>query len=337
MQRVFVFTCVILVTGALAVASFAQGARRTATSQTAPALAAALPPSDTVALVKVRRVLDEMLPKLLSSNPAKLAEINAQIDNFKTRTGLDPRAFDELALGLKYEYPSPEVMKTATVAVARGDFNATAMVAAGRVAGSGQYREEKYQGKTIYVFTLNQQVRVLGLFDLRIRELAVSALNSNTLTLGDVTRVRSAIDASKGTRRSNTELITLATQNPNAIVGFGGNFSQTLLQHLRIGNDAVARDLASVRQVYGSVAMTEKDVEVLAAARTADPNAARSLGSTVEGLSAFAGLFTNRLPAAKAALARRAVGNLKITVLGNDLQLRTTVGQAEIAPVVTGF
>ena len=71
-------------------------------------------------MVKVKRVLDEAMPKLLSSSPAKLAEVNAQIDNFKTRTGIDPRAFDELALGVKYEYPSPGVLKLATVAVARG-------------------------------------------------------------------------------------------------------------------------------------------------------------------------------------------------------------------------
>lgn len=321
----------------MAVAGMAQASRRSSARQPGSTLASALPSSDAVALVKVKRVLDEAMPQLLSNNPAKLAEINAQIENFKTRTGVDPRSFDELALGVKYEYPSPGVMKIATVAVAQGSFNATSLVAAGRSAESGKYREEKYQGKTIYVFTVDQQLRVLGLLDLRIRELAVSALDSNTLALGDVTRVRSVIDASKGPRRANSELIALASQNPNAIMGFGGNVSPALLAHFRIGNEAVAKDLAAMRQVYGSVGMTEKEIEVLAAARMVDPNSARSLGSTVEGLSAFAGIFVNRLPAAKAALARSAVGNLKVTVLGNELQLRTNVAQGEIASVLGGF
>lgn len=333
LSRALVFSlllAVIYINGA------AQQVRR-ATSVPRSTLAATLPASDTIALVKVRRLLNEALPAMLSNNPAKLSEVNARIDNFKTRTGIDPRAFDELALGLGYEYPSPQMMKVSTVALAQGTFNASALVAAGRKAAAGKYREEKYQGKTIYVFTLEEQLRVFGVLDLKIRELAVAPLTANVLALGDAKRVRSVIDASRGPKRANADLISLATQNPNAIVGFGGNVSLTMLGRLRIGNDAVAKDLAAVRQIYGSVGMTDKDLEVLAAARTADPGSARSLGATVEGLTAFAGLFTNRLPAARAALAKSALGNLKVTVQGNDLQLRTAVAQADVGPVMGGL
>jgi hypothetical protein len=312
----------------------AQQVRQGTTTATGSTLATKLPASDSVALVKVRRLLDEVLPAMLSTNPAKLSEVNARVENFKTRTGIDPRAFDELALGLGYEYPSPQMMKVSTVALARGTFNSTALVAAGKAAAAGKYREEKYQGKTIYVFTLEEQLRVFGVLNLKIRELAVAPLSANVLALGDAKRVRSVIDTNRAPQRNNADLISLASQNPNAIVGFGGNVSPTMLAHLRIGNDAVARDLAAVRQIYGSVGMTEKNLEVLAAARTADPSAARSLGVTVEGLTSFAGLFTNRLPAARAALAKSALANLKVTVQGNDLQMRTAVSQADLGPVI---
>ena len=312
----------------------AQQVRQGTTTSTGSTLATKLPASDTVALVKVRRLLDEVLPAMLSNNPAKLSEVHARVENFKTRTGIDPRAFDELALGLGYEYPSPQMMKVSTVALARGTFNSTALVAAGKAAAAGKYREEKYQGKTIYVFTLEEQLRVFGVLNLKIRELAVAPLSANVLALGDAKRVRSVIDANRAPQRNNVDLISLASQNPNAIVGFGGNVSPTMLAHLRIGNDAVARDLSAVRQIYGSLGMSEKNLEVLAAARTADPGSARSLGVTVEGLTAFAGLFTNRLPAARAALAKSALGNLKVTVQGNDLQLRTAVSQADLGPVI---
>ncbi|HKR60739.1 MAG TPA: hypothetical protein VJS64_13545 [Pyrinomonadaceae bacterium] len=333
-KRALIFC--LLLTGAQ-LAGLAQTSRRPTAARPGPALASMLPSSDTVALVKVKRLLDDALPAMLASNPARLTEVNARLENFKTRTGLDPRAFEELALGLGYAYLPSGAMKVTTVALAQGTFSSTALVAAGRKSASGTYREEKYQGKTIHVFRLDEQLRVFGLLDLRVRELAVAPLNANTLALGDVQRVRGAIDAAKGTKRVNAELISLASQNPDAIVGFGGNISPALIAHLRIGNDAVAKDLASVRQIYGFVSMTEKDVEVLAAARTADPNSARSLGATVEGLTAFAGLFTNRLPAARAALARAALGNLKVTVQGNDLQLRTAVAQADVGPVIRGF
>ena len=326
-----------LLLGTVSVNGLAQTVRRTTAPRPGSSLASSLPASETVALVKVKRLLDEAMPAMLANNPEKLTEVNARIENFKTRTGLDPRAFDEVALGLGYEYPSSGAMKITTVALAQGTFSSTSLVAAGRAAAPGKYREEKYSGKTIHVFTVDEQLRLFGVLDLKVRQLAVAPLSANTIALGDVQRVRGAIDASKGTRRANAELISLASQNANAIVGFGGNVSPAMLAHMRIGNEAVAKDLASVRQIYGFVGMTAKDLEVLAAARTADPNSARSLGATVEGLTAIAGLFANRLPAPRAALAKSALGNLKVTVQGNDLQLRTAVAQSEVGPVIRGL
>ncbi len=164
----------------------------------------------------------------------------------------------------------------------------------------------------------------------------MTPLDANTLALGDVERVRNTVAAGKEKTRANAELIALATQDPNAIVGFGGNVSAELLQNLRIGNEAIAKDLSTVRQTYGSLGMTDKDLELLVAARTVDAGSARSLGDTVEGLKQFGALFTNRLSGIRGVLARSALGNLKITTQGNELQIRTAVAQSDVAPLVGG-
>ena len=311
--------------------------RRGVTPTTRQTLLARLPTSDAVAQINVKRVLSEALPKVLAGNSAKLAEVDSQIEQFKTRTSLDARSFDELALGMRYSYPSAGVTKIATVAVARGAFNTGAIVAAGKVAADGKYREEKYLGKTIYIFTLDQQVRLLGLLDLKITELAVTPLDANTLAMGEVERVRNTVAAGKEKKLANAALIALATQDPSAIAGFAGNVSPELLQNLRIGNEAIARDVATVRQAYGSLAMTDKDLEVLVAARTVDAGSARSLGDTVESLKQLAPLFMNRLSGIKGVLARSALGNLKITTQGNELKIRTAVAQSDVAPFVGGL
>lgn len=309
---------------------------RAASKTPAPGLLASLPPADAVALIKVKRVLGDALPKLLSGNESKIAEVNSQIEEFKTRTGIDPRSFDELALAMRYSYPVEGVTKVKTLALARGTFSAGAMVAAGRVAASGKYREQKYHGKTIYVFTLDQRLKLFGLTEVTIRELAACPLDANTLALGDPESVRGAIDSKGGNARANAELIALASQDANAVVGFGGNISPRLLQNLRISNDAIAKDLSGVRQVYGSLGMTEKDLEMLIAARTVNADSARNLSDTIESLKALGALFINRLPAAKATLVRSALGNLKITTQGNELQIRTAVAQAEVSPLIRG-
>lgn len=321
---------------ALSITAFAQ-TRARATSLTGPSLLASLPESDAVALVKMKRALNEAMPKLLASNPAKLASANAQIDQFKERTGIDPRAFDEIAFGIRYVYPREGVTKFQTVGLARGSFNSAAMVAAGRIAANGKYREEKYQGKSIYVFTLDQAFKVFGVISFRVGEFAASPIDSNTLAVGDPTSVKNLIDVSRGRKRASTELVALASRDPEAIIGFGGNVSPALLQSLDIGNQAIAQDLSAVRQVYGSIGVGPTNVDMFLTARTTSPDSAKNLGDTLEGLKQLGALFVPRLSGARGTLAKSALNNLKIATQDNELQIRTAVAQTAIAPLMGGL
>jgi hypothetical protein len=317
----------------LQIDSNAQTRARTS-AQPAPNLLASLPESDAVAQIRVRRLINDVMPRLLAGNPAKLAQANADIDQFKTRTGVDPRAFDQIALSVRYSYPSEGITKLQTVGLAKGSFNPGAIVAAGRLAANGKYREEKYQGKTIYVFLLDQEVRFLGLFGFKVRQLAASPLDANTLAIGDPQSVRSVIDVGRGRKHANAELIALASRDTDAIIGFGSNVTAALLNNLDIGNASIANDLSAVRQIYGSVGTDEKDVELFVGARTVNADSARNLGDTLEGLKQFGGLFVNRLTGAKGILAKSALTNLRIVTQANELQIRTAVAQAEIGPLM---
>ena len=59
----------------------------------------------------------------MAENPAKVAEVNEELAKFKAQTGLDPRSFQQIALGMSYTYPSAGVTKINTVALASGTFN----------------------------------------------------------------------------------------------------------------------------------------------------------------------------------------------------------------------
>jgi hypothetical protein len=308
-----------------------------ARAKAAPGLLSSLPPSDAVALINFSRVFDEALPKLMAENPAKVAEVSEELAKFKTQTGLDPRSFQQIALGLSYKYPSSGVTKINTVAIASGTFNAGALVAAGRLAASGKYVEQKYQGKTIYVFTLDRAVKLLGLWNIQISDLAVTSLTSNTLVLGSVESVQGAIDANRTRKHANPQLVELASRDPNAVMGFGGNITEALMQNLRVSNDSWARELTAVRQVYGSLGITSTDLELMVAARTVDPASAKNLSDTVEGLTQLGSFFLGRLSPIKETLARSAIKNLKVTTVGNELQIRTAVAQSQVAPLMRGY
>ena len=310
---------------------------RARNSAPAPAgLLASLPESDAVAQVKLRQLLNDALPRILAGNPAKLAEVNDGIESFKNRTGLDPRMFEQIALGVRFTYPSEGITKAQTIALANGDFSPAAMVAAGRVASNGGYREEKYQGNTIYIFKLNQKIRLLGMYDIRIDELAAAPHQTNVLALGDPAAVRATIDSGRSRKGANAELIALANRDPNALIGFGGNLSEKLIRNLDIGNAPIATDLSRLRQVYGSLDATEKDLELFLAARAVNAEAARNLGDTLEGLKQFGALLVGRLSGARGVLAKSALANLKIVTAANELQIRTAVPQADVGPLMGG-
>ena len=318
--------------------AFALGSGSFAHPTAANAMAAAdalsyLPASDAIALIDVRRLLNQTLPRILAQDPAKLAQANAEVEKFKARTGIDPRSFDRVVLGTRYTYPSPNVTKLETVAIAHGTFDAKALVAAGRIAANGKYREEKYQGATIIVISINDQMKLFGFWNMKVSELAVCGLDSNTLAIGDLGTVRAAIDAGKKGRAS-ADLITLATRDPNAVIGFGANVPSALLANLNVGNDTVAKDAKSIRQIYGSLGSIENDLSLVLVARTETTDAAKNLGDTVEGLKQLGGILVTRMQQPRKALAQNALDNLKITTRGNEVEIRTRVDAASLASVI---
>lgn len=334
MKRKFLNLAIVI----LAVCS-SQALAQTRNRNNAPAptgLLASLPESDAVAQIKLRQLLSDAMPRILASNPARLAEANASIESFKTRTGLDPRMFEQIALGVRFTFPSEGVTKTQTVALANGTFSPAAMVAAGRVASNGAYREEKYQGKTIYIFKLDETIRLFGMFNFRIGELAAAPIDANVLALGDPAGVHAAIDATSSRKRANAELIALANRDPNALIGFGSNLSEQLIRNVDFGNAPIAADLSKLKQVYGSVGSTEKDLELFLAARAVNAEAAKNLGDTIEGLKQFGALFVGRMSGAKGVLAKSALANMKIVTATNEIQIRTAVPQADVGPLMGG-
>ena len=76
----------------------------------------ALPQSDSAMVIDVHRLLSETLPQVFTGDAAKLAQINSEIDKFKTETGVDARAVNRVVLGTRYVYPSATVTKFETVA-----------------------------------------------------------------------------------------------------------------------------------------------------------------------------------------------------------------------------
>jgi hypothetical protein len=324
----------------LALMSFAWpgGAQTRRSTALAPASAVGplnmLPPSDVVAFVNVKRLINEAAPKVFADNPAKLAEFNADIDKFKTQTGIDARSFENIAVGLRYQNPSPGVTTADTVVIAQGTFNAGALVAAGKLASKGKYQEQKYNDATIYIFSVDDHVNVPGLLNMRVKELAVTTLDTNTLVFGELAAVRATLDANKTRGGGNSDLVNLATRSPNALVGFSANVPPSLSKGVSLGNDEISKLIGSIRQAYGTIGTTANGFDMLAIARTENAGQAQSLSETLTALKQFGGVVAGQLPAETNKLAMSALESLKIGAQGNETSIRLELQQSDITTLI---
>jgi hypothetical protein len=315
-------------------------ARTPAAAATAAQALPALPASDAVMLVELRRLLSEAIPRALASDTAKLAEVNADIDAFKTKTGIDARAFDTLAASSRFVVLGSGRLKLVdTVAVARGTFDTSAIVAAGRASSKGAHREQKHAGKTVHVFTLNEQVKLFGLLNARVGELAVSDLGAGTLAVGDPVGVRAAIDAAqgRGAMRAADLAVFAQPRGASTLVAFGGKVPAEALKDIDVGMPEVSRSVASIREFYGSLATTEGGFGMQTTLRTMSAADARSLGETVGALKQLAPLFLGRLSGDRQRLARNAVESLQVSAQGNEVRLSLDIAQGDITTLVRTF
>lgn len=298
---------------------------------------ASLPASDAVMLVDVRRLLSDGLPRAYNNNPAELSRINSEIDKFKTTTGLDARSFERVAVGVSYVRTPTGGTLVETVAVARGQFNVAALVAAALPATNGRVREEKYAGRTIHVLKVDAPVKLLGLFNMRLTDVAFAPLDANTLAVGKLERVRASIDAHAGRGRVSPDITALATRDANALVGAGGNIPTWLTQNLDIGGGNLSQSIASVRQFYSTLGTTAGGFNFLTALRTENASAAKTLSSTLTSLKSLAPFAIGQMPAPRARPLQSLVENTKVGSEGNDVLITLQLAQVDLAALIDAF
>ena len=305
------------------------GTAASANAQAAAPLGA-LPASDAVMLIDIKRLLNDAVPRVLSNDPVRLAKLNAHVEQIKTRYGLDVRSFERLAVGIKFQSPRAGVTTTDMVAIANGTFNSGALLAAARLAAKGKYQEEKHRKATIYIFDVTEQGKASSLMGIKVTRLAVAALDANTLAFGEVEGVRATLDGNRGRGRINADLIQLAMRNPDAFISFGANVPQSATQGQDFGNDEINKNLAAIRQAYGAFGLTPNGFDLKAIARTDLPDQAKALGDTFAALKQFGGMFVSQLPPDKGKLVQAALDGLTITTEGKETQIRLELAQAAI-------
>ncbi len=267
---------------------------------------AGLPDSQAVLYVNAHRVIHDVLPRLMP--PKDYAEMLSKAQQF----GFDARGIDYVAVGARLADPPPPNNLPEFVVVIRGTFNADSLLALGRVAAGAQNitpRRETYGSKTLEIIdleSLNRKPEGAGGADgqgepkppkpMPYPEVAVMALDANTLVAGVPSYVRALVDAAGGRGALKPSLADRAAHDPQALWSLTLELPANTVDYLhRAGVPSNAQSdemIGWVRQVSLAQGMDALNYTMSASVLTDKP----------EHASAFSGLIRMGLLAAQTAL-----------------------------------
>lgn len=259
-----------------------------------------LPESQAVLYINARRIVNEMLPKLMP--PAEYRKILTQAEKY----GFDPRGLEYAAVGVRLSNPPPANNLPDFVVVIRGGFNADTMLALGRVALGGQNmksRQESYGSKTIEILDLQAMSKPAEGAEgdkpaspPPYPEVAVAALDSTTLVVGVPSYVKAAIDSASGQGALNPSLVELGSHDPQALWSLTAELPPNLAEYLHKAGAPANREademIGWVKQISIAQGMDALNYTLSAAVLTDAP----------EHASAFSGLIRMGLLAAQTQL-----------------------------------
>jgi hypothetical protein len=298
---------------------------------TAPAAAApaefnplsALPASDLVIYADQRRIMTELGPHIMAYDPSLLAKITGALEMAKAKTGVNFMGVERVAIGLRLLGPiGPEFKKEnlGIVIVAHGDFDANALVTFAKTESHGKLSEQTYGGKVVYSEPAPEPPKTKP----ETERPAFAVLDPNTLVIGDLMEVRAAVDAAAGTGRVDPALARLATEDGNALVGIGVNFSPSVAQYLSAsaGPDEMARAgirllLSTVKQLSLSAGAGQGSFNVSLGARFCDAQQAQAVGDVLVAVR-------KQVSAVDAKLGGLLEG-VEVRTDGNDVRVRAEI------------
>jgi hypothetical protein len=312
----------ILLTALLSCGLVSAQTMQTATAGNDPL--AALPASDGVMFADVRRILTEIIPRLLANNPAALAQMASTLNEANTKTGVNLLSIDRVAVGVRFLgplFPHPPKESIGIVVIVHGDSSVGAVVEFLKREMKGKFTEENYGGRVIYSEPPPAPPRKRT----ERATPALAMLDASTILIGDLPQVRAAIDAASGNGRVDSSLVELATRDPNALVGSAVNVPESVKKGI---SDTAPKDemaqtivkfVTSIKQSYSSVGATATDYHFIMGARFESAEQAQSVGDMLLGLRQQANSFISDEEI------RGVLNSLQITTQDNEVQLRADI------------
>ena len=195
-----------------------------AIAQNSAAALASLPEADAIIYVSPQRILNEAAPRVMA--PADLTGMRSTFAELKKSTGIDPSTVEYLVLAVRFNKPATDLSFVApdVLVVVGGDFSSESLMSLGQLYLQDKARVEKHGSKSITVMKLDsvaaqaEKMPMLKAYS----EVGIVPLSANSVAIGNLSYLRSAVDAADGNGRISAATIQSLLRDPNALLSATG-------------------------------------------------------------------------------------------------------------------
>ena len=272
-------------------AALAQDAHAKARAmQSASTALANLPDADVLIYVSPQRILNDAAPRFMPA--AELAKMRATFADLKKSAGIDPSTVEYLVIALRFHKPAGDLSFVApdVLAVIGGDFSADALVTLAQLALQDKLRQEKHGSKTISFMRVDPiaaQAEKNPLLKSLV-EIGGVALSANSLAVGNVPYLKSAVEAADGNGRINPATLESLMRDPNVLIASTGTPLSSFAKAFGLfGTETTPRDSrcdTPFGNFYSAVTMTGTNITFRGAMNADNPDTAKIISGLLAGL-----------------------------------------------------
>ena len=259
-------------------------------AQNPHAALATLPEADALIYISPQRILNEAAPRVM--DPAELAKALASFADMKQSTGVDPSSIEYLVIAVRFHKPAADLSFVAPdlMAVIGGDFSSDSLMTLGQLYLQDKVRVEKYGSKSIALMKVDPiaaQAEKTPILKPYV-EIGAVPLSANSVAIGNLRYLKSAIDAAEGNGRISAASLQSLLRDPNALIAASGEPLASLAKSIGLmGLENTSRGSrcdTPFGNFYAAVTMTGTNFMLRGAMNADNPDTAKIINNLLSGL-----------------------------------------------------
>lgn len=249
-----------------------------------------LPDADMLIYISPQRLLNDAAPRVMSAKD--VTEMRGTFAEMKKSVGFDPSTVEYLVLALRFHKPAGDLSFVApdVMAVVGGDFSADSLFSMAQLTLQDRVRIEKHGSKTMAVMRVDPIAAEAEKMPMlkSLVEIGAVPLSANSLAIGNLPYLKSAIEAADGTGRINPATLDSLMRDPNVLMASAGAPLASLAKAFGLfGTETTPREgtcNTSFGNFYTAITLSGTNFNVRGAMNADNPDTAKIISSLLSSV-----------------------------------------------------